>query len=245
MSNKTFLDIYQQGKGYDEELVVSFNELQILFKYFTYNLVEEVNGELQLNLNFGGTRFIPHAVKKIANMIVLVPRFYDVNSERYVGRQMYLDINTYLDLIASQVFIFSQKDLENLWRTSRNSLHELESVTVVNNEDCFLLWLLSSGFKATCSSTTFIKDYSKSLASNIIAEDTDCQPSVKRIIHKIVEGSLIFDNSQLLLLEKEPVITAHILETDNSVREWKAVLASNCFTCILAREYGINLVSVE
>ncbi|MCL4872309.1 MAG: hypothetical protein KJ063_25390 [Anaerolineae bacterium] len=219
-----------EGEGYyDQRIQLFFNGTRKIkiFDYLIYRLFHFENGELQLNLNFGGNKYLPHAVKRLDGMLLLVPRFLDTRlTSDNIGLPG-LDWREYLEIIAPQLYIFPEWDWTNLWTSLDYPVEELSKIAMATSEDIFLLWLLSSDFHPSLPLVSFIPEYAKALASSILTEHPEHSLSVKEVVQMALNKEISLNTTSCKKATDGFVIKAYWLDKEGSIKDWNALFVNN------------------
>jgi hypothetical protein len=232
-----------QGEGYDEEVIVSYNkgEAVVLFKGLSYLLISSFDGELQMNLNFGGKTFLPHTLRNVDDKLILIPRFYRLGSGRYPSMKMYLDIDQYLSLAVPRILTFPKIDLARLWNGLQYEHAELDHIGEASEDDLVQMWLLSSGHQVSEQFPPFTDTYTTKVLSSIVAEESPGEISIKQVIEKIINGKFTLELPTLSGLKGAQFHLVYLLNEDNSVSEWKALAMVNSDMYIILDEILIGI----
>ena len=245
MMKQSYLTGEIEGQGYDERVKLYYgNDVQktLLFDYWTYRFFNNKEDELWVSLNFGKDKFIPHAVKKLGNQIVFIPRFLDPELYYQANGLVGLTWREYLEKIAPEIFIFPQQNWTDIWLSLNISLEGLLDITEATSEDIFLLWLISSNFHPPNSLVAFIPEYVEALASNILAEHPEHYPSVKDVLQMFLNEKISLSVALVGIATNDFMVTAYLLDKSESTRDWIALFFNeNNQTGLVLAGLGIKL----
>lgn len=246
MMKESYLTGVIEGQEYDERVklyYVNNGQTTLLFDFWAYRLFSNNEDELWVNLNFGQDRFMPHAAKQLGDRIVLIPRFLDPELYYRTNGLLGLNWREYLERVAPQIFILSQQSWADVWLSLNISLEGLSDITEVTSEDVFLLWLISSNFDSSDTLVSFIPEYLKTLASGILAEHPEHDPSVKDVLQMILNGKISLDVTSIEKAKSGFVITAYLLDPKESAKDWTALFVNdNNQTCLLLAGLSVKLI---
>ncbi len=231
-----------QGEGYDEQVTLTYSatESTVLFRELSYLLISSFDNELQMNLNFGSRAFLPHAIRSCGNMLILIPRFYKLDSGRYPSRAMYLEITEYLSLSMPRILAFPKTDLIRLWSNLAYEFSELDQISQVSQCELAQIWLAFSGYQPDEPISPYQLDkHAEKVLACIVAEDSPLELSIKQIIPKIIHNGINYESS-LLRSTVERFHLVYLLE-DNSVREWKAMAIDGSSIYIVLDQYLLRI----
>ncbi|WP_194868954.1 hypothetical protein [Pseudoalteromonas sp. PPB1] len=223
MNNNLKYSFY--GFDYDQTLDLhsfGFN----VFNGVADDLVTSANGDLQVRLNYNGDIGYLHNLRIANDVVVFVPVVSDV------------EVEGYLRSTNSFVLICPLDELKELWSALRYEPYELEELKEANQNDWFLLWLISSGTKSLMSLS--IESLVDSLLKNIIAESVDGSPSVQEVIQSLRKGSKtleLIDSSNFSFNE---TITVFIDEDSGETIEWNALDTKRAH-CLINSNYLLKI----
>ncbi len=232
-----------QGKGYDEQATITFSDTKsiLLFGELSYLLVSSYDDELQMNLNFGGKLFLPHVIRSWGNLLILVPKFYSVDSGRYPSKNMYLDICKYLTLSLHRVLAFPRTDLFHLWSQLNYDLSELEQIHEVSQGELIQMWMIGSGYQIYESSTPFeIDTYAREVLTHIIAEESPLEISIKHIISRLIDKKVSL-RSLPLAAKVDRYHLVYLINRNNFVTEWRALAVDGSNVYIVIGHYLLSI----
>lgn len=235
-----------ENEEYDRRLTLSFSGTETikLFDYSIYRFVYDSENELQIMLNFGGNKALPHTVKQLDEIVMFVPKFLDTEQIYRTSGLEGLDWKEYLEITKSQIFVFPKHCWTNLWQTLNISLGSLPAINQATSEDIFLLWLISSKFRPPLPLASFIPEYAQSLRKNILAENPEHHPSVKEVLSTMLTNPISIIAGSL---DVEPkggfIISAYWLAQSGSFQDWPALFVdSNQQMSLLLNGFYVKLL---
>lgn len=240
-ANRLISEFHEEG--YDEQVTMTYSDTEpiVLFRGLSYLLISSFDNELQMNLNFGGKLLLPHVIRSWGNSLILIPRFYRLDSGRYPGKNMYLDIREYLSLSLYRVLVFPKTDLLYLWNKLNYESSELDQIHMVSQSELTQIWMISSGYQPNEFISPFnIDRYAKELLSHVIAEDSSLELSIKQVI-SMLTNSIVSIELSPVTARVDHFHLVYLLHDDNSITEWKAMAIDGTNIYMVMGEYLLGI----
>ncbi len=223
----------------------------LLFDFWLFRLFGGDENELHVHLNFGSDLFLPHAVKQLGESLAFVPRFADSNPPALIDELSVFTWREYLHYISPQTFIFPRDQWDKIWFDIANKLwvasvlgldlYGLQEFPPVTTEDVLTLWLISSGFEPETPAVNFLPEYAQVLADSIVAEDPECEASVRKTVLGLLSGELAIETAHCHDSDNAQTVTAYLLSKGGSTKPWRALSAGQD-SCVLLNDFPVRVV---
>lgn len=203
-----YLNFFLEGDDNNQTLRLFYKNYTV-FNGVADDLVTNVNGELQMRLNFSKEERFFHTLRRSGEFILLFPK---VTNSR---------VEIYLKLLKGIILVWPLKDLERLWEKLRYDAKEFNSIKLASSDELFLIWLISSQYNSVLSLE--ISSMASLVANNILAEDPEGSLSIKEIIDQLRKGKILLNSVSFIDKPDKKIVTAYINGVDGLTIEWKAI----------------------
>jgi hypothetical protein len=215
------------GEGYDEQIKLVDNLGTILYLGNCDYLVDSIDEEICLNLNFGKTNNFLHILKNQGKYILLMPSLSLIESH---PRSNHKYRKTYI----IEITVFKQ-----LWKSLRYDSAKIETVRPPEKDDWLIFWF-SNISQVNLNQPLDI--WMKWLCTKILAEDIDGVPNTIEIIRYY--SFLEFDNESLVYSDNiQPIIT--YIDDETGLVEWRSLNSVNRNELILKSNWKIRSYFID
>lgn len=218
------LKIELSGKGYEQTIKVKMSEKTIIYDGLSDDIITSINERLEFKLNFGQKNCISnYELKKTNDYIILIPRI--------------LISESFFEFTPKSIIVFSFKDVVNLWNKLEYDASELDDISLINNEDWSLLWLLNmdSGLK-----TFEIERLADWAIQKTLVGEPDGHPKITDIVKLIYSKKIDFLSDSFCNSRTTRCVVAYIENLENKIFEWNAIDFSNRHKLLLGNNWSIE-----
>ena len=225
--NNNFIETKFYGHGYDEVIELKLINGTILYKGLCYCLVTSEDEEIELRLNYSQKGiFIRYSLKRIGKYVILIPNIEDYK----------LFSSLHKSFVISPIII-KYEEIIDLWLSLRYDTSELNTISIVNDKDICLLWLIN-----ICDAIEFssLEDIISAIIKGFLAEDPTGYPTIIDLLNKMLKNELSFIKDSLAYsIARKPVIV-YIDNFESELIEWKALDADNRKKVLLGNGWSIE-----
>ncbi|WP_048000964.1 hypothetical protein [Lactiplantibacillus herbarum] len=189
------------GEYFDKQAKITYNG-QVIHDGYIEDLVTSLDGELELEFNYGAQQVSSVIVKQFTNKIIFIPTEFEAFDADYQYVPVCLTIGEFGKLWQIMGYGESLED-------------SLKFVSPLTNKDLELVWVANSGVKGRFMSS--VEEAKKQL-------NADCY----YVDDEVVDTGVLFQDNQLLASSKIVIVDQKTVHTITIYRkpweEWPALL---------------------